>query len=87
MRINVKIVMAVIVTSALLTQASYAQPAPLEGMSPREKARYDAKLKSEKDTDQSYKSSLDHIPDVKQKPDPWGNLRTPDPPSNAASKK
>ena len=61
--------------------ASRAQqlPAPLEGMSPREKARYDAQMRNKQETDRSYKSTLDRIPDSKQKPDPWSNLRTPDP--------
>ncbi len=48
-------------------------------MSPREKAKYDEKMRNKQETDRSYKSTLDRIPDAKQKPDPWGNLRTPDP--------
>jgi hypothetical protein len=79
MRINMKFVLAGFVGSALLAQAGHAQPAPLEGMSPREKARYDEKMRSRQETDRSYKSTLDRIPDSKQKPDPWGSLRTPDP--------
>ncbi len=79
MRINAKIILAGFVVSALLAQAAHAQPAPLEGMSPREKAKYDEKMRNKQETDRSYKSTLDRIPDAKQKPDPWGNLRTPDP--------
>jgi hypothetical protein len=87
MKINVKIIMAAIVLSGLLTKAAYAQPAPLEGMSPREKARFDAKQKSDQQDDRAYKSTLGRIPDAKQKPDPWGNMRTPAPSAGAASQK
>src|ERR1035441_7037338 len=82
-KMQVRIFIAAIVTSAFLTQVSYAQHASPPGptISPKEKARLEEKRTFEKDTDEAYKSTLKKIPEGKQNVDPWGTLRTPTAPS------
>jgi hypothetical protein len=72
--------------TVLLVQASYAQPAPIPGQSPKEKAREEQKRARDKDAEGAYKSSLDSIPDAGKNTDPWGKLRTPSAPSSAGPK-
>jgi hypothetical protein len=60
--------------SALLIQASYAQNLP---MSESQKAEIAKKEAEEKANDEAYKSQIKHIPDAKQKADPWESMRAP----------
>jgi hypothetical protein len=65
--------------SALLTQVSYAQnqmmmSAP-PAMTPAERAEIAEKEAAKKATDQRYEESLKHIPESKQKVDPWASVR------------
>jgi hypothetical protein len=72
------IIMAVIAAALLMQMPSlHAQHgSPPSGLSEKEKARLQEKRAFEKDTDEAYKSTLSKIPDVKQKVDPWGSMRT-----------
>jgi hypothetical protein len=63
-----------VVLSALLTQASYAQPFP---ESERQKAEEARKKADEKATDEAYKSLMKRTPNADKKVDPWGGLRAP----------
>jgi|HubBroStandDraft_6_1064221.scaffolds.fasta_scaffold2179696_1 hypothetical protein len=60
--------------SASLIQGSYAQNLP---MSDAQKAEIAKKEAEEKANDEAYKSQIGHIPDAKQKADPWGSMRAP----------
>ena len=68
-----------VVAAVLLMQAQYAHAqhasAPA-GPSEKEKAKAQEKRASEKDIDETYKSTIKQIPDAKQKVDPWGSMRT-----------
>jgi len=68
---------APLVISALLTQASYAQE--VFPMSDRQKAAIERKKAEEKANDEAYKAMLkrNQGQEVKQKADPWANVRTP----------
>lgn len=72
-----KTVFATIATLVLLTQVSYAQLAPLEGESPKEKAANQAKRLRDVDTDYKYRKTMENIPDSKKSVDPWANTRAP----------
>jgi hypothetical protein len=60
--------------SALLTQASYAQPFP---ESSRQKAQEEQKKADAKTTDEAYKAYMKRTPNIDKKVDPWGGLRAP----------
>jgi hypothetical protein len=60
--------------SALLTQASYAQPFP---ESSRQKAQEEQKKADTKATEEAYKAYMKRTPNIDKKVDPWGGLRAP----------
>jgi hypothetical protein len=76
-----KIITAALVTSALLTQASYAQSNRLPTVTPlsaEDKAEIVQKRLDEKANDEAYKALIKRTPDKKnEKVDPWGNMRAP----------
>jgi hypothetical protein len=65
---------AVVVISAMLTQACYAQAPP---PSDSQKAEASKRKLDEKATDEAYRATLKRFPAVDRKVDPWGGLRTP----------
>jgi ribosomal protein L9 len=67
------------VISALLTPASYAQMGTPEAppLTDDEKAEIAKKKAEEKATDAAYKSTLKRLPEIHQRVDPWGGIRTP----------
>jgi hypothetical protein len=68
-----------VIAAVLLKQMPYLHAqhsSPPAGLSEKEKAKLQEKRAFEKDTDEAYKSTLRKIPDVKQKVDPWGSMRT-----------
>lgn len=66
-----------IATAFFLTQAAYAQPAPIPGESPKEKAANEAKRRELKDLDARYKATMKNIPDAEKPADPWAGTRVP----------
>jgi hypothetical protein len=77
-----RIVIATVMISAMLTQASYAQSNAIPGtlpVSPEDKAEMVKKRTDEIETDKAYRSTIRQIPDSNQKIDPWGGVRTPSP--------
>ena len=68
-----------VIAAVLLMQMPYLHAqhsSPPAGLSEKEKAKLQEKRAFEKDTDEAYKSTLRKIPDVKQKVDPWGSMRS-----------
>jgi len=71
---STSLAVAALLTAALLTEASHAQPFP---ESDRQKAAEARKKDYEKATDEAYKATIKRTQDVNKTADPWGNLRTP----------
>src|ERR1700687_4258207 len=73
---------------ALLTARAYAQNAtPNINLLPELQSKSPEEKEAEAVRDKAYKESLKKIPDGKVSSDPWGNVRSDDPPKTSTATK
>jgi hypothetical protein len=73
---------------ALLTAPAYAQMStPNVNLIPELQSKTPEEKEQEAAQQKAYKESLKKIPDAKASSDPWGNVRSPEPPKASATTK
>lgn len=72
---------------ALLAGPAYAQEAPHINLISELPTRTPEQKEAEAVKEKAYKESLRKIPDAKVANDPWGNVRTAEPPKSASTAK